>query len=250
MIGHVIRRMVMVAAVAAVPLALVAPASAAGEWLPADLSDIAQVPASATAATAPFGYETALNGQANVARIVYRTMGGDIEELSVQGGGQWHPADLSTDSPEHAPAAASAPFGYVTSLAGHTAARVVYQTTGGDIEEFSTGNGEDWQPADLTARTNAPAAASAPSGYDTFLAQQPESARVVYQTTGGDIEELSVQGGGDWLAADLNVKAHAPATARAASAPFGYFTILDEQGSVARVIYRIANGHIEELNVS
>jgi acid phosphatase len=52
--------------------------------------------------------------------------------------GPWHAADLTTGSDGNAPAAAGAPFGYTTNLAGQgPVARVVYQATSGHIEELN-----------------------------------------------------------------------------------------------------------------
>jgi len=47
-----------------------------------------------------------------------------------------------------------------------------------------------WNPADLSAVAGAPAAASAPDGYETDFARGPVP-RVVYRTAAGHIEELS-----------------------------------------------------------
>ena len=49
-----------------------------------------------------------------------------------------------------------------------------------------------------------------------------------------------------WARADLTAIAGAPA---AAGCPFGYSTDLTGQGPAARVDYRTATGHIEELSV-
>jgi hypothetical protein len=49
-----------------------------------------------------------------------------------------------------------------------------------------------WSKADLTAITGAPAAAGVPMGYTTNLNGQGPVARVVYETTSGHVEELSV----------------------------------------------------------
>ena len=108
--------------------------------------------------------------------------------------------------------------------------------------------GRPWIAADLTAITGAPAAASAPFGYETGLDGQGQVARVVYRTTGSHIAELSIalQPGGAWHAADLSVIAKAT---DAVSAPFGYQT-LHNGPTVGRVVYRNKRNHITQLSVS
>ena len=69
---------------------------------------------------------------------MYRAAGRHIEELALPSGGAWQADDLTAAS--GAPDAASAPFGYTTSLTGQVpAARVVYRAAGRDIEELSAG---------------------------------------------------------------------------------------------------------------
>jgi len=103
----------------------------------------------------------------------------------------WSGADLTAIA--GAPAAAGNPAGYTTNLTGQgPVARVVYKTTSGHIEELSAQVGHPWSGADLTAIAGAPAAAGNPAGYTTDLTGQGPVARVVYKTTSGHIEELSV----------------------------------------------------------
>ena len=245
MIRHLIPRIFTAAAVIAVPLALAVPASATGAWHAADLTAMAKAPATASA---PSGYETFLEGgQPATARTVFRTASGHIEELSLQADKKWHAADLTALA--KAPAAASAPFGYFTARTGQGQgtrpfARVVYRTPAGHIEELSVQSGQQWHAADLTVLSGAPAAASAPFGYTTEFSSEPgKVARVIYRTPGSHIVELSLQPDGLWHAADLTAIAGAPA---AASAPFGYVTVLNGQAMVARVVYRTPGSHIVE----
>jgi hypothetical protein len=212
-------------------------------WIPANLTFLTGAP---LAASAPFGYTTNLTGQGPVARAVYRTTDGHIEELNADGSHDWIPADLNFLT--GAPLAASAPFGYTTNLTGEgPVARVVYRTTDGHIEELNANGGRGWVHTDLTQRSRAALAASAPFGYTTNLTGQGPVARVVYTTTDGHIQELNTDGSHDWIPADLNFLTGAPL---AASAPFGYTTNLTGEGPVARVVYRTTDGHIEELNVA
>ena len=106
--------------------------------------------------------------------------------------GAWTPADLTVLT--GAPLAESAPFGYTTNLTGQgPGARVVYRTPDGHIQELSLpSGGAGWNTADLTVLTRAPLAESAPFGYTTSLSGQGPVARVVYRTTDGHIQELSV----------------------------------------------------------
>jgi uncharacterized protein (AIM24 family) len=143
------------------------------------------------AASAPFGYTTNLTGQGPVARVVYTTTDGHIQELNVDGGRSWITADLTVLS--GAPPAASAPFGYTTNLTGQgPVARVVYRTTDGHIQELNVDGGRSWITADLTVLSGAPLAASAPFGYTTNLTGQGPVARAVYGTTDGHIQELNI----------------------------------------------------------
>jgi hypothetical protein len=212
-------------------------------WHAADLTALTDAPA---AASPPFGFATSLTGQDPAARVVYRTVGGDIEELA-SSGGSWSAVDLTALT--GAPAAASSPSGYTTSLTGQgPAARVVYRTAGGDIEELALTSGGSWQANDLTALTGAPIAANtpfAPFGFATSLTGQNPAARVVYRTAGRHIEELALPSGGSWSAVDLTALTGAPT---ALGAPFGFTTSLTGQDPAARIVYRTARqSHIEEL---
>jgi hypothetical protein len=104
-------------------------------WIAVDLNDNAQAPASANAASAPLGYETDLDGQDPVARVIYRTKGNHIEELNEQPGRRWIAADLNNVAGVPASGnAATAAFAYTTMLDGQaTFGRVVYRTTSGHI---------------------------------------------------------------------------------------------------------------------
>src|SRR5215813_743873 len=241
MIRHVIRGIAIAAGAADVPLALAVPGSAEIVWGDNHIGNQAGAP---TAVGDPFGYTTTLTGQGPAARAVHRAAGGHIEELSLLIPNQgWHAADLTalTD----APAAASAPSGFTTTLTGQgPAARVVYRTASGHIEELASSGGS-WSAVDLTALTGAPTAAGTPFGYTTTLTDQGPAARVVYRTAGRHIEELALPSGGAWQADDLTAVSGAPDTA---SAPFGYTTSLTGQVPAARVVYRAAGNDIEELS--
>jgi hypothetical protein len=107
-----------------------------------------------------------------------------------------------------------------------------------------------WTATNLTKATGAPPAANDPFAYTTTdLAGQGPSARVIYRTANGHIEELSNAGGG-WQAADLFGEVSGGAPPIAESDPVGYMTELPGQGQYARVVYETADYHIEELSSS
>ena len=191
MIHYRIRGIAIAVGAAAMPLALAMPARADTIWGDNHIGNQAGAP---TGVGAPFGFTTSLTGQDPSARVVYRTVSGDIEELA-SSGGSWSAVDLTALT--GAPAAASSPSGYTTDLTGQgPAARAVYRTAGGHIEELSLViPNQGWHAADLTALTGAPAAASPPFGFTTSLTGQDPAARVVYRTVSGDIEELASSGG-------------------------------------------------------
>jgi hypothetical protein len=157
----------------------------------------------------------------------------------------WDPNDLTERS--GAPLATSAPMGYWTSLPNEDPhARVVYRTAEGHIEELSVTASTPWTPNDLTYFTDAPVAASAPSGQFNTLAPMPPTARVDYLTTNGHIEELFNEGEG-WKPADLTQIAGAPP---AASAPTAFTTYEQSSNPIGRLVYRTPEGRIEELEVT
>jgi len=218
-------------------------------WKQADLTALTGAPA---AAGNPAGYETHLDGQGSTGRVVYRTASGHVEELSVRAGHPWTRADLTALT--GAPAAAGNPAGYLTHLTGQgLAARVIYRTASGHVEELSVRVGHPWTRADLTAITGAPAAAGNPAGYQTILGGESPVARVVYRTASGHIEQLTVQGGQAWKRLDMTALISAPA---AAGNPDGHQTVFWANDippnadiyPLASVLYRNpANGHVLEM---
>src|SRR5215471_7698949 len=110
MIRHVIRGIAIAAGAADVPLALAVPGSAEIVWGDNHIGNQAGAP---TAVGDPFGYTTTLTGQGPAARAVYRAAGRHIEELA-SSGGSWSAVDLTALT--GAPAAASASFGFTTTL--------------------------------------------------------------------------------------------------------------------------------------
>ena len=117
--------------------------------------------------------------------------------------------------------------GYMTAIP-----RVVYRALDGHIHELSVTS--NWSHFDITAATNAPAAAGEPMGY---VGDVP---RVVYRGVDGHIHELYLKDG-QWSHFDITAATGAPT---AAGEPFGYV------GGVPRVVYRGVDGHIHELYVT
>jgi hypothetical protein len=117
--------------------------------------------------------------------------------------------------------------GYMTTIP-----RVVYRALDGHIHELSVTN--NWSHFDITAATNAPAAAGEPFGY---VGDVP---RVVYRGVDGHIHELYLKDG-QWKHFDISQNTGAPT---AAGEPMGYV------GDVPRVVYRGVDGHIHELYVT
>src|SRR5262249_24808245 len=144
-----------------------------------------------------------------------------------------------------APTAVGDPFGYTTTLTGQgPAARAVYRAAGGHIEELSLLiPNQGWHAPDLTALTHPPAAASAPYCLPTTPSGPARPAGGRARAASAHTTHLPSAGGG-WSAVDLTAHTGAPT---AAGAPFGYTTTLTDQGPAARVVYRTAGRHIEEL---
>jgi hypothetical protein len=217
-----------------------------GNWAAADLTTLAHAPA---AVGNPDGFQTTLSGQGPVARVDYLTSNGHIEELYVQGSGDWAAADLTALT--NAPAAVGNPVGFQTTLTGQgPTARVDYRTSNGHIEELSvTGSPGNWTPRDLTTIAHAPAAVGNPTGFQTTLTGQNPTARVDYRTSNSHIEGLSVTGTNPqhWTAKNLTALTNAPA---AVGDPHGFQTTLTGQNPTARVDYLTSNGHIEEISAA
>jgi len=203
-----------------------------GDWSVNDLTAATNAPA---AAGDPNGYVFTVNGVSGM-HIVYRGFDDDIHELYWQNG-DWSVNDLTATT--NAPAAAGDPNGYVFTANGVSGMHVVYRGADDDIHELYWQNG-DWSLNDLTAATNAPAAAGDPDGY-AFTANGVSGMHVVYLGADNDIHELYWENG--WNVNDLTAATNAPA---AAGNPNGYmFTANGVSGM--HVVYPSADGHIQEF---
>ncbi|HKM72816.1 MAG TPA: hypothetical protein VJX94_22585, partial [Stellaceae bacterium] len=180
------------------------------------------------------GYVFTANGVSGM-HVVYRGVDDDIHELYWQNGA-WNVHDLTATT--NAPAAAGDPNGYVFTANGVSGMHVVYRGADNDIHELYWQNG-DWNLNDLTAATNAPAAAGDPNGY-VFTANGVSGMHVVYRGFDNDIHELYWQNG-DWNVNDLTAATDAPA---AAGDPNGYVFAAQQQ---MHVVYIGADSHIHEF---
>ena len=165
------------------------------------------------------------------------TAGADsnIHELYWQNGA-WSVNDLTAAT--NAPAAAGDPNGFTFTANGTSGMHVVYRGADNDIHELYWQNG-GWSVNDLTAGTNAPAAAGDPNGY-VFTANGTSGMHVVYRGVDNDIHELYWQDG-SWVLNDLTAATDAPP---AAGDPNGYVFDAQEQ---MHVVYPSADGHIDEF---
>jgi hypothetical protein len=100
--------------------------------------------------------------------------------------GSWNVNDLTAAT--NAQPAAGNPNGYVFTANGVSGMHVVYRGIDNDIHELYWQNG-DWNVNDLTAATNAPAAAGNPNGY-MFTTNGVSGMHVVYPSPDGHIDEL------------------------------------------------------------
>ena len=202
-----------------------------GAWGVNDLTAATNAP---PAAGDPNGFTFTANGMSGM-HVVYRGADNDIHELYCQNG-VWGVNDLTATT--GAPAAAGDPNGFTFTANGTSGMHVVYRGADNDIHELYWQNG-GWSLNDLTAGTNAPAAAGDPNGF-TFTANGTSGMHVVYRGADNDIHELYWQNGG-WSVNDLTAGTNAPA---AAGDPNGYVFDAQEQ---MHVVYPSADGHIDEF---
>jgi len=209
------------------------PGPTSGGWSVNDLSAATGAPA---AAGDPDGFTFTANGTSGM-HVVYRGADDDIHELYWQNGA-WGVNDLTAAT--NAPAAAGDPNGFVFTANETSGMHVVYRGADDDIHELYWQNGA-WGVNNLTAATNAPAAAGDPNGF-TFAANGTSGMHVVYRGVDNDIHELYWQDGA-WGVNDLTAATGAPA---AAGDPNG-FTFTANGTSGMHVIYRGADNDIHEL---
>jgi catechol 2,3-dioxygenase-like lactoylglutathione lyase family enzyme len=156
-----------------------------GSWQHNDLTAAARAP---KAAGDPNAFVEHKN---NTEHVCYRTEQGDIIQLSTrfkttEG---WRAEDLTKTT--RAPKAAGDPSGYRLSeggLPGAITDHVVYRDVDGNIQELFIGGPENrWALNNLSKDTNAPKAASDPTGY-VFTPNKTQ--HVVFETAEGQIYEL------------------------------------------------------------
>jgi hypothetical protein len=96
----------------------------------------------------------------------------------------------------------------------------------------------------MSTRSAHPAATSAPFGYTTDFTGQGLAARVVYRSSSGHIEELSMLSSGIWHAAPDR---HHRCPGRRQRAVRLHHQL--HRPRARRVVYRATSGHIEELSL-
>jgi chitinase len=123
-----------------------------------------------------------------IAQALGLTAGGgkDGQPNPVPTSGNWSVNDLTAAT--NAPAAAGDPNGFTFTANGTSGMHVVYRGADNDIHELYWLNG-DWNVNDLTAATNAPAAAGDPNGY-MFTANGVSGMHVVYPSANGHINKF------------------------------------------------------------
>jgi hypothetical protein len=163
------------------PPPLPTPVPTPGSW---NVNDLTAATNAQPAAGNPNGYAFTANGVSGM-HVVYRGVDDDIHELYWQNG-DWNVNDLTAAT--NAPAAAGDPNGYVFTANGVSGMHVVYRGADNDIHELYWLNG-DWNVNDLTAATNAPAAAGDPNGY-MFTANGVSGMHVVYPSANGHINKF------------------------------------------------------------
>src|SRR5271166_467372 len=215
------------------PPPLPTPGPTPGNWSVNDLTAATNAPA---AAGDPDGYVFTANGTSGM-HVVYRGVDNDIHELYWQNGA-WSVNDLTAAT--DAPAAGGDPNGFTFTANGTSGMHVVYRGADDDIQELYSQNGA-WGVNDLTAATDAPAAAGDPNGF-TFTANGTSGMHVVYRGADNDIHELYWQNGA-WGVNDLTAATNAPP---AAGDPNG-FTFTANGTSGMHVVYRGVDNDIHEL---
>jgi len=168
---------------------------------------------------------------------VYRGADDHIHEIFLpRGGAAWKTGDLSAAA--GAPAATGEPSAYVRSDDVNS---VVYRGTDNDIHELYLPRGAaNWLTGDLTASTDAVAAAGKPSAY----VRSDNMNSVVYRGIDNHVHELFLtQGGAAWSTGDLTAIAGGAAAA-GDSAPFLRSDLVNS------VMYRGSNNQIYELSLS
>jgi len=181
----------------------------------------------------PWGYVTE---EGATARVVYRTEGRRIGELSLQRGDWTFGVPCPT-----APAAAGDPVGYVAGGAD----RVVYVTDDASVQElYLTGGAPSWLTANLSAAAGAPPASVAIGACAELTVVDGaavSSPCVVY--AGRDDKRLHALRivAGRWQHQDLTAESSAPLIP-ADARPFAYVAA----GSL-RVLFRGADRHLHEV---
>lgn len=207
-------------------------------WAHANLSVVASAKAQASG-TEVCGYDWEA-GKSK--QVVYLDSAGSVNELYCELNRGWGYANLSEAA--NAPAAAhdSKLSGYQWTV-GNTK-QVVYLDSAGHVHELYCAIGGGWLHGALSEMTGAPAAApgSAIVGYEWQLAN---SKQVVYLDAAGNVWELSIVHGSNWMHANLTARTGAPPAA--SGSPLTAFPWI--YGKAKQVMYLDSAEHVHQLQI-
>ena len=166
-------------------------------WQATNLSQLAQAP---PAAGDPVATVATVDGDAAntkpIIRIHFRGTDNTIGEIRLAHGGGWVYAPVSELA--QGPPAAGDPVAGITRVDGAGTARVLYRGTDNAVDELELPSGGPWLSANLSQIAHAPAAAS-----DPVILQdghgQPKEIRVLYADGAGELTQLTLRPGGQWL---------------------------------------------------
>jgi hypothetical protein len=221
----------------------------AGTWADDDLNDVSQSGSAPDAGGEPMGFvEQDFIVKSQFPRVVYPDSTGNLNQFNGfhSGGLVWGNGPVG-GAPNQA-----TPMGYVTVLGKRVFVRRISVANKEIIENFAEQGGSHAAgQASLTVAGSGTFSQPGAMGYQTEL-KGALVARVVYTSAcpaacAGHLHELNLQEGGSWHDNDLTATFGGLA---ALSAPFGWQSVpLLGAPTGARVVYRAANGHIEELRL-
>jgi len=190
--------------------------------------------------------------KAGTKQVIYRAADGNIHELFVPVGGSWDKANLTGDPrfvPQAPQPAADTGFAGYEWDAG-SSKQVVYITPDGHIHELFVLVGGRWDHADLTTKAGHLSPVPLILNEVSFAGYQWAAGgakQVAYSTPGGGVHELFVPVAGSWDHADLTQLAGAPTENANFPVIAGYQW---DAGGTKQVVYRGADGNIQEMFVS
>jgi hypothetical protein len=189
-------------------------------------------------------------------QVVFLDSAGHVHELYLTPQTPWQHADLTAMTGAPAAAAGSALCGYAWVTDSYVSKQVVFLDSAGHVHELHVTTSSPWQHADLTAMTDAPAAAAGSplSGYAyAWIAGVPffagnYSKQVVYLDPAGHVHELHVTTSIPWQHADLTALTGAPAAVT--GSPLSGYAWETPNYKSKQVVFLDALGHVHELCVT